>query len=96
MAKEKAEIVNDGRDPIAERQERRARAITFEDAGAKCHDDIKSVWKSEKHRDQWLRSLTDHTKKLSKKIVSEITAHDVAEILRPLSSEQADLALRYH
>jgi hypothetical protein len=52
LAREKAEIVNDGRDPIAERQERRARAITFEDASIKCHDDIKSVWKSEKHRDQ--------------------------------------------
>ena len=94
LARKAAEAVADGLDPIAERRERRARTITFAEAAIKCHDDIKSGWRSDKHRAQWLKSLTDHTRKLSNKIVSDITNQDVRGILRPLWDDHAELALR--
>jgi hypothetical protein len=64
LAKEKAEIVNDGRDPIAERKTARARAITFAEACINCHADIGSGWRAARHRQQWLSSLVIHTKRL--------------------------------
>jgi hypothetical protein len=87
LAKEKAEIVNDGRDPIAERKEARARAITFAAAAVQCHADIGSEWRSDRYRAQWLSQLTIHTKRLANKMVSEITTDDVEGIIRPLWSK---------
>jgi hypothetical protein len=94
LAKAAAEAIAEGRDPIEERRERRANAISFGQAASKCHADIKSGWRSSRHSDHWLSSLNIHTKKLSSKFVSEITVHDVVGVLRPLWDRQPDLALR--
>jgi hypothetical protein len=94
LAKEKAEIVNAGRDPIAERKKARARAITFRDAAVQCHADIKSGWDSKKYSDQWLGQLLAHSKRLHNRMVADITDDDVVGVLRPLWDDQPDLALR--
>ena len=94
LAKAAAEAIAEGRDPIDERRKRRANAISFSQAVSRCHADIKSGWRSSRHSDQWLASLSIHTKRLSNKFVSEITVHDVVGVLRPLWDRQPDLALR--
>src|SRR5262249_59273642 len=72
LAKKAAEAVSAGRDPITERRQARARAITFADAAALCHADIGKGWRSEKGRRQWLSQLVAHSKPLASKVVSEI------------------------
>jgi hypothetical protein len=94
LAKKAAEAVNEGRDPIAERKKDRAKAITFSEAAVKCHADIGAGWRSDRHRAHWLPMLTNHAKQLSNKMVSEITAEHVAQVLKPLWLKQPDLALR--
>ena len=84
LAKKAAEAVNAGRDPITERRQARARAITFADAAVQCHADIGKGWRSEKGRVQWLSQLMAHTKPLANKAVSEITTDDVQRVLNPL------------
>ena len=94
LAQQAAGAVARGNDPIDDRRKKRANAITFSQAASKCHDDIKSGWRSKRHSDQWLASLHIHTKRLANKVVAEITVHDVVGILRPLWDRQPDLALR--
>jgi len=94
LANKVAEAVNEGRDPIAERKKDRAKAITFSEAAVKCHADIGPGWRSDRHRAHWLPMLTNHAKQLSNKMVSEITAEHVAQVLKPLWLKQPDLALR--
>jgi hypothetical protein len=94
LAKQAAAVVNDGFDPIDQRNAKKARAITFAEAAMQCHADIGPGWRSERHRAQWLASLVIHTKKLSNKMVSEITPEHVVGVLKPLWSEQPELALR--
>ena len=93
LAKEKAEIVNAGRDPIDERKKARAKAITFVEAASKCHDHIKSGWDSDKYKRQWLSGLLAHTKRLHNRMVADITDDDVVGVLRPLWDHQPNLAL---
>jgi integrase len=94
LAKNAAEAVNDGRDPIADRKKERDRAITFAQAAEQCCADIGAKWKAERYRQNWLSSLTIHAKRLANKTVSEITTDHVEQVMRPLWSEQPDLALR--
>jgi integrase len=94
LAKNAAEAVNDGRDPIADRKKERARAITFARAAEQCCADIGAKWKAERYRQNWLSSLTVHAKLLASKAVGEITADHVEQVMRPLWSKQPDLALR--
>jgi integrase len=94
LAKRAAEAVASGIDPIDQRRASRAKAITFAAASVKCHADIGSAWRSDKQRNPWLASLTTHTNRLSNRMVSDITVHDVVGIMRPLWSTQPELALR--
>jgi integrase len=94
LAKQAAEAVASGSDPIEDRRQRRARTITFKEAASKCHADIGSNWRSGKYRRQWLGQLLAYTTRLAHRNVREITFHDVVGILRPLWSDQQDLALR--
>jgi hypothetical protein len=41
-------------------------------------------WKAERYRANWLASLIIHTKRLANKIVSEITADHVEQVIKPL------------
>jgi integrase len=86
--------VNAGRDPIADRQKARHRAIAFAAAAEQCRADIGAKWKAERYRQNWLSSLAIHAKRLANKTVSEITTDHVEQVMRPLWSEQPDLALR--
>jgi hypothetical protein len=84
LAKEKAEAVNAGRDPIDERRKARLRTITFAEAAVKCHADIGANWRAKRYRQNWLSSLTIHTKPLANRMVSEITADHVEQVMKPL------------
>jgi len=98
LAKKAAEVVADRLDPIEERKEARAKAkeaeaksITFAEATLKCHAQIGSAWRSDRHRRLWLASVVNHTKPLSGKLVSEITVHDVVGVLRPASASYMNI-----
>jgi len=93
LAKKAAENVARGLDPIDQRNQQKAKAITFKEAAERCHADNKSGW-VKKYADQWLNQLLIHTKRLQTKMVADIFDGDVVKTLRPLWDDQPDLALR--
>jgi integrase len=72
-----------GRDPLEARQTER-QAITF----GQCADDViaakASSWRSEKHRRQWLATITQHAAPLLAMPVAEIDTAAVLRVLKPL------------
>jgi integrase len=94
LAADARKAVLAGRDPISERNKERARAISFAEAAAQCRADIGAQWKAERYRQNWLSSLNIHAKSLANKMIGEITVDHVEQVMRPLWSNQPDLALR--
>jgi integrase len=98
LAKQAAEIVAEGNDPIderkVEREKARVRAVTFTEAAIECHADIGSAWRTAKHRAHWLGMLKRDAGQLANKAVSEIGVDDVVRVLKPLWVKQPDLAMR--
>jgi integrase len=91
-AQEARRKLQDGIDPIQDRQTKRAateaarsKAMTFAEAARKCIASKRAGWKSEKHASQWENTLLgDATLHLQKMAVSAITTADVMLVLQPL------------
>jgi integrase len=94
-AKENRAIARSGGDPIAERLakaetrrlgdlEARGRP-TFEAAARECHEQQKSEWRNEKHRDQWISTLVTYAFPfIGDKRVDQVTLSDITAILQPI------------
>ena len=82
-------IVKAGRDPIEERKAAKANAredavasILFKDAVIKCHARKEGEFRNEKHRKDWLSSLTMYaTPKIGNMDVANITTQDILRVL---------------
>jgi integrase len=60
-------LLIEGKDPFTERAARRvaaklevAKALTFDEAAARCIADKRAGWKNEKHADQWVKTLATY------------------------------------
>jgi len=93
-AKAAARLVEQGKDPIGERDKSRAEIMTFGEAAAQCHAMLKAGWRSQKHGAHWLPFLQQHAQALFTKPVDQITPDDVVRVLNPLWGKQQDLASR--
>ncbi|MEP9399075.1 integrase arm-type DNA-binding domain-containing protein [Mesorhizobium sp. KR2-14] len=84
--------VEDGRDPIIERNKE------AEPTFAECVDQflasMESSWRNEKHRAQWRMTLTAYCKPIQTRKVSAIDTADVLEVLTPIWKEKAETASR--
>lgn len=92
-AKELRKVAKAGGDPIAARDKaKEAQAPTFEQAALECHAAKRSGW-SEKNSAAFLSSLGLHVfPHIGGKLVSDIGAEDVAEVLRPIWQSKVALS----
>jgi hypothetical protein len=97
---ESRQAIKHGRDPIdvraAERVARKAaaKAMTFERAARKVHEDLKAGWANPKHSAQWLSTLQEYVfPKIGSRNVADLAAADFAEVLRHLWLEKAETAI---
>ncbi|WP_270934411.1 tyrosine-type recombinase/integrase [Falsiroseomonas oryzae] len=104
LAREARAVLQQGRDPIAEREARReavkretaqAAAQTFEAAARALVDNKRSGWRSAKHAAQWLATLEQHAFPIiGKKPVAKIGTDDVLDVLRPIWDQIPETASR--
>jgi integrase len=85
-------------DPIARRQEERAKAsasVTFDKASADYIAEHEPGWKNPKHRQQWRNTLATYASpKIGRLAVNEITTDHALQILRPLWRRAPETASR--
>jgi integrase len=83
-----------GRDPKVARASRRAWAISFGEAADKLIESMEAGWRNAEHRRQWRQTLLHHAAALRPMPVSEITAEDVANTLKPIWLTKPETAAR--
>lgn len=101
LAAEGRAAVADDRDPIAERNNRRATAEaiatttpTFGQFSDEYITSIEDGWRNPVHRKQWWNSLRDHASALRDKPIDEISTDDVLAVLRPIWTAKPETANR--
>ena len=91
-ASEMRKLVNEGKDPIAERK--KPDEPTFLDCAMQYIADHEKTWKNEKHIYQWRHTLTVYAKPLHHLRVSQITTPDVLAVLKPIWLDKHETATR--
>ena len=76
-------IARTGGDPLAERRHERRPVPTFEQAARQVHASHEAAFRNEKHRKQWLSSLSGVISTCGSKRVDAITSADVLSVLSP-------------
>jgi integrase len=94
-AAERRKDVRDGRDPVAAQRAIRSTIPTFAEAAQVVHSHQREGWANGKHVEQWINTLRDHAFPLiGGKLVSEITAGDVLDVLSPIWLAKPETARR--
>ena len=101
-AREDKEKIRNGVDPVAEREEARAklasdqgRRLLFADAVEKCLDAKLDGFRNPKHRQQWRNTLATYAVPvLGKMAVDQIETQDVLRVLQPIWNEKTETAKR--
>lgn len=101
-ARQYRQMVDEKIDPIDFRvREQNARAEaaanrkTFQECAAACHQDRLRKWKSAKHKDQWISSLTHYAFPIIGLMdIAEVGKKAVADVLRPIWLEKPETARR--
>lgn len=86
-----------GRDPVAERKQRRAAPAipTFAELAERCHGDRLKGWKNGKHRDQWISTLRTYAfPVIGDRLVSDVDTGDVLRVLLPIWLDKPETARR--
>lgn len=84
--------VEDGRDPIAEKQ--KVAEPTFGECADLYIANVKSEWRNAKHEYQWNQTLTMFCTAIRSKRVSEISTDDILKVLAPIWQTKAETASR--
>jgi integrase len=91
----------EGKDPIEEREHRRAAAAveaartkTFAEVAQEFLDSRRGEWKNAKHAAQWVASITTETKAINHLPVASIDTPLVLQVLRPIWKEKTETASR--
>jgi integrase len=94
LALEHKGSVMQGGDPLAEKQRSRER-MTFAEAVEKYLAAKLSEFRSEKHRRQWRSTLDRYADPvIGRKLVAEITVHDILRVLEPIWHSRTETAAR--
>ncbi|MCH7822513.1 MAG: integrase arm-type DNA-binding domain-containing protein [Proteobacteria bacterium] len=102
LATMQRKMLQDHRDPIAERKRERAelratvgKALTFDEAAKLCHETKASEFRSNKHKNDWINSLTTHVSPfLGKLSVVDIEIAHVVKALKPIWEHKTETATR--
>ena len=96
MARERAqharELVANNKDPILER--RKLVVVTFGEAADHLVEALKQDWSSDKHRQQWKRTVQHYCEPIRKIPVGEIETGDVIRVLKPIWTTKEETARR--
>ena len=76
-------IARQGGDPLAERRAERRPVPTFEEAARQVHASHAAGFRNEKHRKQWLSSLSDAFSAFGAKQADAVTSADILSALSP-------------
>ena len=71
------------------------RRVTFEKFALECVEAKRPEWKSQKHGDQWVNTLTDYAfPVIGAKSLDEIDTEDILKILQPIWTTKTETASR--
>lgn len=87
-------IAREGGDPLVERRRERQHVPTFEDAARRVHESHSASFKNEKHRKQWLSSLSQAFSVFGGKPVDAISSADILAALSPLWLTRSETSRR--
>ena len=87
-------IARAGDDPLAERRNERRVVPRFEEAAKQLHGAHAATFRNEKHRKQWLSSLTNVFSVIGSKRVDAITSADILAALSPRWLERPETSRR--
>lgn len=101
-ARDTRDKIRKGIDPVAERQAARrvllaaeAKALTFDEAARRCHEDKAHEFRNAKHRRDWISSLDRYASPVIGSLdVSQVEVAHVLEVLRPIWRERTETATR--
>jgi integrase len=102
LAAQQRSLLQAQRDPIAERKRERAKlraaagkVLTFDDAAKLCHETKASEFRSLKHKNDWINSLTTHASPIIGDLsVSDIEVRHVESVLKPIWEAKTETATR--
>ncbi len=102
LAAQQRSLLQAHKDPISERKRERAKlraaagkALTFDEAARLCHETKASEFRSEKHKNDWINSLTTHVSPvLGKLSVADIELAHVVKALKPIWEKKTETATR--
>ncbi len=101
LATEARRLVQNGTDPIDEREKAEAiaaaaeeRVITFAVAAERFISAMEGGWRNEKHRAQWRNTLSTYATKISNMPVQRVSLDDVLEVLTPIWQAKPETASR--
>jgi len=86
------EMVANDRDPILER--RKQVVISFGEAADHLVDALSQDWSSEKHRQQWKRTVTHYCEPIREVPVNDVVTDDVIRVLKPIWTTKEETARR--
>ena len=87
-------IARAGGDPIEARRKKED-VPTFAEAAATVHGDHSPAWRNQKHRNQWINTLTEYAfPVLGSKRVNDIETSDVLRVLSPIWLAKPETARR--
>lgn len=92
-----AAVVRAGADPIGLRKAEKTASMgvpTFGQLADEVIEAKKTEWKNEKHRAQWVMTLTNYAAGIRNRPVNEIDTDDVLAVLRPLWTSRPETASR--
>lgn len=87
--------IQNGRDPVAERQKAKLIIPTFKEAAIKVHEENRKGWKNGKHQKQWIRTLEKYAfPKIGNRLVNDIEGPVIRDMLSPIWLEKPETARR--
>ena len=87
--------IQNGIDPVAERQKAKRVIPTFKDAATTVHEEHRKGWKNGKHQKQWIRTLEKYVfPKIGNRLVNDIEGPVIRDVLSPIWQEKPETARR--
>ncbi|QJB68237.1 tyrosine-type recombinase/integrase [Parasphingorhabdus halotolerans] len=87
--------IQNGLDPVAERQKAKRVIPTFKDAAILVHKEHRKGWKNGKHQKQWIRTLERYVfPKIGNRLVNDIEGPVICDVLSPIWLEKPETARR--
>jgi integrase len=87
--------IQNGLDPVAERQKAKRVIPTFKDAALLVHKEHRKGWKNGKHQKQWIRTLEKYVfPKIGNRLVNDIDGPAIRDVLSPIWLEKPETARR--